>query len=306
MRTIATTALIVGFGLCVTTRQARAQNYYTPCWQRAAQGDAATTITVADNGQPMVTGYPQPWIFKLDHWPTAPVWTWHPNNLPISAQNLFYTAGNLFVADSAGDIYTDSGWSGWKGVIGSFNDGCMASMVILGADAAGNGNEVGISCYGTNIWTTNVGPSVRPRYQTFSNLPNGLAAIQVAGFHATPGAWNVQQLWALAQDGSLYGFDGANWHEQPGWGVTSLTDHYAVGTGGIVYQWHDEIPDFLPNQAFHGNWLPSIWTTTTPNGIKQIAANLRGDLWASDKVSEGIYFAGWCNSHSFTTFTQMK
>jgi len=100
----------------------------------------------------------------------------------------------------------------------------------------------------------------------------------------TPAAFTVgnnQIAWAMA-GGEVYAWNGF-WNEQPGWNVTSLTDHWGVGSGGDVYWWNDQAPNFFTGQVESGNWEgPVIGPPPGAASLVQVAASANTSLWAVD------------------------
>ena len=278
---------LAGLFVALTTVRASADNQYW-CWLRAVPGDSASSITVDTNGDPIIVG-PGSQAYRLDNYPSAPVWTEHPALYQPIAAVSEDSAGDFAALALSGDLYTsDSTWGLWNGLASGYVTNCLGSFAVL-ADGFGGGTEVGVPCGQSLIWMTNLFYS--PFNQAFTNLPSGEAAAAVAGFSGEQSSGG-DTLWAMAQDGTLYAWNGSSYGQQPGWNVTSISDHVVVGSGGSVYWWDDYAQDFLSNQVIHGNWTQTSWGPT-PSGIQQIASNFTGALWAIDN-NAGVYAASSC------------
>jgi hypothetical protein len=297
-------------GLAASTVSARAS---AMCWQ--PQPGCATSISVGAADAPAVVGCGAGNVYAWEpvtgtcnggFCPTAPEWV----QVGALAGAQFVSAdpdGDVTALDTSGQIWFDP-----NGALGSVfepsgdwqqeNDvtppgQCFGSYQVIGwTGFLGSTSSLVLAtpCGSTDLWygVFQNGGS----FQVQAPFPGGGAA-QTAGFF-NPMNTNIVQAWvpwAVAQDGTLWAFDGSTWGQQPGWEVTAITDHFVVGYGGNVYEWEDEAPNFLPGQPMNGNWSAPV-IGPTPNGPPwQLAYASTGtlgqapsSLWALD-YSGGIW-----------------
>jgi hypothetical protein len=215
-------------------------------------------------------------------------------------------AGQLAGIASNGTVWLGVGTptfspNAWESFLAA--GGCLTSLSVERPTLVPNAIQRlwGIGCGGAG----DKGIFVLPLQSSgpWQQLPG--AAVQTALFRsiAPTGAF-VETPWVLTAEGTVYAYNAGtnNWIQQPGWNVTSLTDHYAVGAGGSVYQWDDSAPDFLSGQFVHGNWSLAgsagtpILPATPSAPIREITyaggwgPTGSSQLWAID-TSGNIYFA---------------
>jgi hypothetical protein len=298
-------------GLAASTVSARAS---AMCWQR--QPGCATSIATDIADRPVVVGCGSGNVYIWEQvtgncnsgfCPTT--FDWVKDGTLAGAQFVSVDPdGEIWVDDTSGQIWRDGSGSvdgahdipigyWWPDYDFAPPGWCLNSFATVEYTAfVGVSSQVflGTPCGSTDLWYGIYDMQNFNPYQTQAPFP-GRGAAQVAGFFNplfTDGstAWVP---WAVAQDGTLWAFDGSTWDEQPGWNAVAITDHFAVADDGNIYEWDDHAPNFLPGQAANGNWSGPV-IGPTPSGIPwQIAhasdaGNAQSSLWAID-YSGGIW-----------------
>jgi hypothetical protein len=279
-----------------------------PCWTQVVPGSQAQTsgmaLAVTPNNVPFVVGAPSGQVFSLRYLGGLPYWQ---PEAPIPGGTVAIgvavdESGNVFVQDPWLNVWKDSSGTGlgpWLFVPSQFS--ADVSFFTVMTTSLAPDLQVGVNIGATNgqltrstplWWTGLTSPSFQSNF-TFT-LPSGPdGALAAAGFvPACPAPCQFQGSletpWVVTQGGMLLATnDGSSWGQQPGWNVTSITDHFVVGSGGSVYWWNDGAANLWPFQVTNGNWNGPV-LPPTPNGIRQIAHVQNGGLWAIDN-SGAIY-----------------
>lgn len=271
-------------------------------WLPTQPAGYATSIAVTPTGIPVAVGWPSEQVFYWQGTTTNGGGAWVQDGNFVNGAKLVSVdiSGNFYVYDTRGTLWEDSpgGSANWQALspvyLPPYNgiDACY----FWSFASLGGGLEDAVPCSSPDavdfIATDGLSYSPVPLQD-----PLGYGPTQVAAF-------GVNEPWVITGGGYVYGLFSGTWVEQPGWNVTTITDHYGVGSGGAVYWWNDSAPNFpgIPNPAYPGNWQGSF-APGTPHGIYQIAhaQNFPGNplatnpmgsqarLWAIDNSLE-VYF----------------
>jgi hypothetical protein len=304
-------------GLAASTVSARAS---AMCWQQ--QPGCATALATGISDRPVVVGCGAGNVYIWEDvtgncgggfCPTT--FDWVQDGTLAGAQFVSVdTWGQIFVVDTSGQLWRDASGSvnyhlpiGYWWTVDEFAPPqCLNSFgTVQYTSFAGVQSELllGTPCGSTDLWYGEYAIQQNTSYQTQTPFPGGGGAAQLAAFF-NPSFTDVATdfvPWAVAQDRTLWAFDGSTWDQQPGSGVSAITDHFVVGGDGSVYEWDDGAPNALPGQAANGDWSGPV-IGPTPNGTPwQIAhatdnGGAHSSLWALD--SYGII---WKMQDSCTT-----
>jgi hypothetical protein len=134
---------------------------------------------------------------------------------------------------------------------------------------------------------------------------------QLAVFMAPAGNlsedWAMGSLWVTNAEGGVYAYsvNQGEFVQQPGSGVSAITDHWVVGGDGALYFWDDYAPSPLPGQLVAGNWEgPMLGPLPTGASIVQLAYSAYGtaptSVWAIDSDGQ-VWQTSSCPDFPYVT-----
>jgi hypothetical protein len=148
---------------------------------------------------------------------------------------------------------------------------------------------MGANCYSEALTLIDIDNQTTPfAVSTFSS-PLGVDG--TAAFTA-PNTYGTQQLWTFSSvwtsDGSVWGFDGTSFQEEPGWTVMAMTDHFAAASDGNIYAWSDGAPNFLSTQTLSGNWEGPV-IGPVPSGAEIVQLAYRERAWGVGPTTSNLW-----------------